>query len=54
MKKGRNNQSVQFSLHAKLVLNVSVIGEKSSGKSSLIVREVKDTFGKLSKTSEGF
>ncbi len=32
------NQSVQFSVNAKLVFNVSIVGEKSVGKSSLIIR----------------
>jgi hypothetical protein len=50
-RKKRNNQSVQYSLHAKIIFNISIVGKKSVGKSSLIIREIKDTWGNVPKGS---
>ena len=46
--------SVQYSLHAKIAFNINIVGKKSVGKSALIIREIKDTFGTLPKGSQGF
>ena len=52
--KTRHNLSVQYSLHTKITFNINIVGKKSSGKSSLVIREIKDTFGNVPKISEGF
>jgi len=46
--------SVQFSLNAKITFNINLVGKKSVGKSSLIIREIKNTFGTVPKGSQGF
>ena len=40
----KKNLSVAFSLNAKLNFKVIVVGNKNSGKTSMIVRFVKDQF----------
>lgn len=46
--------SVQYSLHTKITFNINLVGKKSVGKSALVIREIKDTFGTVPKGSEGF
>lgn len=46
--------SVQYSLHTKIAFNINLVGKKNAGKSSLVVREIKDTFGTVRKASQGF
>lgn len=43
-KKMKKNKSVAFSLHTKLSFKLTVVGGKGSGKTSTIVRYVKNTF----------
>jgi GTPase SAR1 family protein len=38
--------SVAFSLHSKMNFKIIVVGEKGVGKTSLVVRYVKDIFNK--------
>lgn len=48
------NTSVVFSLHAKLNFNINLVGRKGTGKSSLVIREIKDIFGNVPKLAQGF
>ena len=40
----KKNKSVAFSLHTKLSFKMTVVGGKGSGKTSTIVRYVKNAF----------
>lgn len=46
--------SVMFSLHCKISFKMIVIGEQGVGKTSLILRYVKDVFSKDYKVTVGF
>lgn len=48
------NKSVAYSLHCKISFKVIVIGEQGVGKTSLIVRYIKDIFSKDYKVTVGF
>lgn len=50
----KQNQSVMYSLHTKITFNINLVGRKGTGKSSLAIREIKDTFGNVPGSSEGF
>lgn len=42
--KRKNNLSVAYSMHTKLCFKIIVVGNKFAGKTSLIIRFVKDVF----------
>ena len=50
----KGKSSVMFSMHCKLSFKVIVIGDQGVGKTSLIVRYIKDVFSKDYKVTVGF